>query len=101
MKLRKGDTIKVVAGKDAGRTGKIERTYAKKDAILIPGVNIYKRHVKKSDQVPQGGVVEIPRPLAVSKVVLICPKCKKNTRVGYKIVKKKKIRVCKHCDQQI
>lgn len=97
MKLRKGDKIKIIAGKDKGREGNIEKVYLKQGKILIPNINIYKKHVKKNDQMPQGGVVELPRALDVSKVMLICPKCHKTTRLGYEIKGKKKNRVCKKC----
>lgn len=97
MKIKKGDKIKVMAGKDKGRGGKVERVYLKQNKILVPGVNLYKRHIKKSDQAPQGGVVEVPRPLDIAKIALICPKCGKVTRVGYISEKGKKLRVCKKC----
>ena len=101
MKVRKGDKVKVIYGKDKGREGVVEKVYRKARRVLIPGINLYKKHVKKSEQFPQGGVVEIPRPLDVSKVMLICPKCKKTTRVGYKVVDNKKFRVCKKCKSTI
>ncbi|MFQ5452072.1 MAG: 50S ribosomal protein L24, partial [Candidatus Paceibacterota bacterium] len=67
MKIRKGDKVRVMAGKDKGRTVKVERVYKKQKKVLLPEINIYKKHVKKSDKLPQGGVVELPRPLEVSK----------------------------------
>lgn len=97
MKLKKGDTIIVMAGRDAARQGKIERVYAKQSTVMVDGVNMYKRHIKKSEQTPEGGIVELPRAINVSKVALLCPKCKKPTRVGYKIEKQKKIRICRKC----
>lgn len=101
MKIRKGDKVKIIAGKDKGREGKVERVYLKQNKILIEGINLYKKHIKKSDKVPQGGVVEIPRPLFMAKVMLICPKCKKTTRVGYKVEKGKKFRICKKCNGNV
>ena len=97
MKIRKGDKVKVIYGKDKGREGVVEKVYKKSMKVLVPGINLYKKHVKKSEQFPQGGVVEVPRPLHVSKVMLICPKCNKPTRVGYKLVDGKKFRICKKC----
>ncbi len=97
MKIKKGDKIKVVAGKDNGREGTVEKVYEKKNAVLVPGINLYKKHVRKNDQLPQGGVVEIPRALDIAKVMLICPKCKKATRVGYQVEKGVKTRICKKC----
>ncbi len=101
MKIKKADKVKIIAGKDKGREGKVERVYQKQNKLLIEGINLYKKHIKKSDKVPQGGVVEVPRPLEASKVILICPKCGKTTRLGYEVKKGKKIRICKKCKSQI
>ncbi|MEK7100273.1 MAG: 50S ribosomal protein L24 [Patescibacteria group bacterium] len=100
MKLKIGDTVKIVAGKDKGREGKIEMTLPKKDSVVVPEVNMYKKHVK-GQQGQKGGMYDLPRPLNVAKVALICPNCKKVTRVGFSIVKNEKIRVCKKCKKQI
>ncbi len=101
MKIRKGDKVRVIYGKDKGREGVVEKVYKKARKVLIPGINIYKKHIKKSEQFPQGGVVEIPRPIDISKVMLICPKCGKPTRVGYKISGGQKFRICKKCQSRI
>lgn len=97
MKLRKGDKVKIIYGKDKGRDGIIEKVYKKQGKILVGGVNIYKKHVKKSEQFPQGGVVEVSRPLDISKVMLICPSCKEMTRINFEIRDGKKVRVCHKC----
>lgn len=101
MKFKKGDKVKIVVGKDRGREGKIERVYNKQNKVLIAEANIYKRHIKKSEQMPQGGVVELPRPLGVSKIMFVCPKCSKLARLGYKVEKNKKFRICKKCKSKI
>lgn len=101
MKFKKNDLIRVTGGKDKGREGKIERVYETQQKVLIPDLNIYKKHVKKNEQAPQGGLVEISRPLSVGKIALICPKCKKVTRVGYSIEGKKKTRICRKCKAKI
>ncbi len=100
LKFKKGDKVKIIAGKDKGRDGEIEKIYPKKMSALVPGINIYKKHVKG---VPgqKGGIYEIPRSLAFAKIALICPKCKKNTRVGFKLVDKKRTRVCRKCKREI
>ena len=100
MKLKKGDTVKIVAGKDKGREGKIEMTLPKKDSVVVPEVNMYKKHVK-GQQGQKGGMYDLPRPLNVAKVALICPNCKKVTRVGFSIIKSEKVRVCRKCKKQI
>jgi large subunit ribosomal protein L24 len=101
MKIKKGDTVIVISGKDKGRQGKVERVYRKSEKVLIQGINLYKRHIKKNQQMPQGGIVSVPRPLWAAKVMLICPACKKQTRIGYQIEKNKKIRICKKCQSKI
>lgn len=101
MKFRKGDKVKVIYGKDKGRDGIVERIYNKANKALVRGINIFKKHIKKSEKTPQGGVVEVPRPIDISKLMLVCPKCSKITRVGYEIVKGKKFRVCKKCKSRL
>jgi large subunit ribosomal protein L24 len=101
MKIRKGDKVKIMTGKDKGREGKVEKVYTKSNRIVIPGFNLYKRHVKKNDKMPQGGIVDVPRPLDAAKVMVVCPKCSKITRIGYKVEKNKKFRVCSKCDSKI
>lgn len=101
MKIRKGDKVKVIAGKDKGRTGKVERVYNKKMKVLIPSINIYKKHVKKNDQLPKGGVVDLPRPIGVEKVMIICPKCKQPSRIKMKVIKNKKVRICAKCSNPL
>ncbi len=101
MKFKKGDSVKVTAGRDKGREGKLDRVYKNTGKVLIQGINIYKKHVKKNEQMPQGGVVEIPRPLPVGNVAFVCPKCKKQARLGYKIEGKKKVRICRKCGASV
>lgn len=98
MKLLKGDEVKIVLGKDKGKTGKIEKVFAGENAVLVGGVNQYKRHMKARSQGQTSEIVTITKPLSVAKVQLICPKCKKITRVGYMMEKGKKVRVCRKCD---
>ena len=102
MKLKTGDTIKVLIGKDKGREGKIDKVFLKTGRVLIPGINVYKKHVKAAMTVDKkGGIFELPRPIAISKVALICPKCKKATRIGFKVQKGVKARVCKKCGKTV
>lgn len=101
MKLIKGDEVKVVLGKDKGKTGKIEQVFTKESAVLVTGVNQYKRHRKAQREGEVSEIVTITKPLTVAKVQLVCPKCKKVTRVGYKMEKDKKVRVCRKCNAVI
>lgn len=100
MKFKLGDTVKITAGKDEGRTGKIEKVLPKEEKVIIPGVNIYKKHVKGFGDT-KGGVYDIPRALSLGKIALICPKCKKQTRIGYKFAGEDKVRICKKCKKEI
>lgn len=100
MKLKIGDKVKVRAGKDKSREGTIERIYPKKGKVLVDSINVYKKHVKGSPG-QKGGIYDVPRPLPISSVSLICPKCKRITRVGFKLVGGKKVRVCKKCKREI
>jgi large subunit ribosomal protein L24 len=97
MKLKINDTVKVTLGKDNGKTGKIEKVFPRKNMVLVNGINMYKKHIKSQGESQPGGIVDITKPMYVSKVALICPKCKKITRVGYQGVGKKKVRICKKC----
>ncbi|HLD01522.1 MAG TPA: 50S ribosomal protein L24 [Patescibacteria group bacterium] len=101
MKLIKGDQVIVVAGKDKGKTGKVEKVFSKTNAVVVEGVNQYKRHVKKRTENQKSEIITLTKPLPVSNVALICPKCKQPTRVGYGMQKDKKIRVCKKCEQTL
>ena len=101
MKIHKGDTIQIIAGKDKGKKGKVEKVDTKNNTVIVPDTNLYKRHVRKSEQFPQGGIIDLPRPLDVAKVALVCPRCNKSTRVGYRIIDKIKKRICRKCDEVI
>lgn len=100
IKIKVGDTVKVISGKDSGREGKIERIFPKSGSVLIPEVNLYKKHVKGT-RGQKGGIYDVPRPLPFSKVSLICPKCKKLTRVGFRALDTGKVRVCRKCGREI
>lgn len=101
MKYKKGDEIKVVLGKDKGKTGKIDKVFPKENKVLIGGVNLYKRHLKARSQNQKSEIITLTKPLPLSNIQLICPKCHLLTRVGFSIEKDKKERICKKCKQII
>lgn len=101
MKLVKNDQVKIVAGKDKGKSGKVEKVFSKEGKVLVEGVNQYKRHVKARMQGQESQIMTITKPLPVANVQLVCPKCKKLTRVGYKMEKDKKVRICRKCEKEI
>ena len=110
MKLKKGDNVKIVLGKDKGKTGKIEKVFSKTAKVLIAGINQYKRHLKARSQGQASEIVTISKPMPVYNVALVCPHCKLQTRIGFRIEKndksrtesvRDKIRVCRKCDKKI
>jgi large subunit ribosomal protein L24 len=100
-KLKKGDEVMVVAGKDNGKKGKIEKVFSKANKVLVSGVNLYKRHLKARSQNQPSEIITITKPLPVSNVILVCPKCHQQTRVGFKIEKNNKRRTCKKCGVEL
>lgn len=101
MKILKGDTVKVVIGKENGKTGKVERVYDKEAKVLVEGLNQFKRHMKARSQTQPAEIVMITKPLPVANVALVCPHCKQITRVGYSVEKGVKTRTCRKCDKKI
>lgn len=96
FKYKKGDEILVTTGRDKGKKGKIEKVLARENKVVISGVNIYKRH-RKATRNQAAGIYQVTRPVIVSSIAIICPKCSKPTRVGFKIDGKNKNRICKKC----
>lgn len=101
MKIIKGDSVKVVIGKDKGKTGKIVKVYPKDDKVLVENINQYKRHLKKRSQNEESQIVTLTKPLPISNVLLICPKCNRLTRISFEMQKGKKMRICKKCKKEI
>lgn len=95
MHVKKGDTVKVITGKDKGKQGVILEAFPKKERVIVEGVNIVKKHAKPSQDNPQGGIINKEAPIHVSNVMPIDPKTGEPTRVGYKIVDGKKVRIAK------
>ncbi len=101
MKILKGDKVKVLIGKDKGRQGEVVKSFPKTSRVLVHGLNIVKKH-QKGQQGQPGGIIEIEKPLYISKLGLICPNCQKTTRVGYQIDKTgDKYRICRKCQNII
>lgn len=100
MKFKKGDTIKVTAGKDNGKTGTIVRVIPALNQVVVDGINLYKKHVRPQGN-EKGGLVDLPRPLYTAKIQLVCPNCKTVTRIGFTGEGKDKVRVCRKCGKPI
>jgi large subunit ribosomal protein L24 len=101
MKIKKGDTVKMLYGKDSGRQGAVIAVDTKKERIIVEGLNMYKKHIKGDGRTRVSEIVAISKSVPISKVMLVCPECGKPTRVGYKIDKDGKVRVCKKCGKII
>lgn len=101
MKLKKGDLVQVVKGKDKGKTAKIEKSFSKEEKVLLEGLNQYKRHLKARSQTEPGGIVTISKPLSVANVALVCPKCKQITRIGFAQRGDSKNRICRKCKEVV
>jgi large subunit ribosomal protein L24 len=100
--IRKDDKVKVIAGKDKGKIGKVLRVLRKKDRILVEKVNIIKRHTRPSAKNRQGGIVESEAPIPWSNVMLMCNKCMSATRVTHKMLEDgNKVRTCAKCGETI
>jgi large subunit ribosomal protein L24 len=101
MKIRKGDRVRVLAGKDKGKEGTVMRAIPAKDKVIVEGVNLSKRHQRPTRVTMQGGIIDKDMPIHVSNVALLCPK-DGPTRAGYKLgADGSKARVCRKCGQEI
>ena len=97
MNVKKGDTIVVLSGKDKGKQGKVLKSDPKGGKVIVEGVNVAMKHRKPRKQGEEGGIVKMETPIYACKVMLVCPKCGKPTRVGHAFVDGKKMRACKKC----
>ncbi len=101
MHVKKGDKVMVITGKDKGKTGVILAAFPKKERVLVEGVNVVKKHTGPSQMNPQGGIVEEEAAIHVSNVMPLDPKTEEPTRVGYKVVDGKKVRIAKKSGEQL
>lgn len=101
IRLQKGDTVMVRSGKDKGKTGKVLATYPADNKVLVEGINIVKKHQKPNKQYPQGGIIDLTKPIDVSKVGILDATKKKPSRIGYKVTKETKKRVLKTSGREI
>lgn len=102
MKLRTGDKVKVMSGKDKGKEGKITQVFVAENRLVVDGVNKSFKHMKANGQASKGQKIEYFGPIGAANVMLVCPKCGKSTRVSHKMLEDgKKARVCKHCKEVI
>lgn len=115
MKIKKGDKVKVLSGKDKSKTGKVLQVFPSRNRVSVEGLNLLIKHMRPKRQGEKGQRIEFPAPMDLSNLILVCPKCNKPARIGYKYIevsknannegrsksKKRKIRICKKCKQTI
>jgi large subunit ribosomal protein L24 len=108
MKIKTGDKVKVLAGKDKGKTGKVLQIFETEKRVVVEGLNLMIKHQKPKKQGEKGQRIQFPSPINSSNVALICPKCGKDTRIGSKTIKSEdknkknvKNRICKKCNEVI
>jgi len=102
LHVKKGDKVKVIAGKDRGKEGEILKAFPKENRVIVKGVNIVKKHVRPTQENPQGGILEKEAPIHSSNVMLVCGKCGEPSRTGKKVLDNgEKVRYCKKCEEDI
>ena len=112
MKIKKGDTVKIIVGKDKGKEGKVLKVIPKDNKVLIDGLNLAKKHRRPKRQGEKGEIIQVPRPIDASNIMLVCGSCRQVTRVGYKILepikngvsngaRQGKKRICRKCASEI
>jgi len=105
MKIKKNDKVQIISGKDKGKQGKVLQVFPKEGKVSVEGLNLMIKHMRPRREGEKGQKIQFPAPLSISKAMLVCPRCNRLTRVGYKILisekEKRKIRICKKCKQAI
>jgi large subunit ribosomal protein L24 len=102
MKIKRDDTVLVIAGKDKGKTGKVRQSFPTEGRVIVDGVNIVKRHMKPQGTTRQAGIIEREAPICISNVMLICTKCSHPIRIGFRPLEGgTKVRVCRRCGEVI
>lgn len=102
LKIRKGDKVRVIAGRDIGKEGEVEKVVSDESRAVVAGINLLKKYVRKRGEREPGGIVTVAAPIHLSNLMLICPKCSKPTRVGGKVRDNgKKVRICRRCGGKV
>lgn len=101
MKIKKGDKVQVLSGNDKGKTGEVLEVQPKADKVIVKDINVRKKHVKARRQGEESGIIAVECAIPSSKVNVVCSKCGKTTKVGYKVEKDEKVRICKKCGAKL
>ena len=104
-RIKSGDTVLLISGKDRGKTGVVQRVLPRENRVVVAGANIIKKSVRRSRKNPRGGFADLPIPMHISNVLIVCPNCGKPTRVGFQMIQGKselkRVRVCRKCGKVI
>lgn len=101
LKLKNNDEVIITVGKDSGKRGKVTHILTKTNKVVVGGLNVYKRHLKRKSEKEQSQIISLEKPMAMSNVKLICPHCNKAVRVGFENSGEKKLRICKKCKKVV
>lgn len=101
IRIKKGDQVLVIKGKDRGKTGRAIAVFPKTSKIMVEGLNVYKKHAKPSKKYPQGGIMDVNVPVSSHNLQIICPNCSKATRVSFKNLGRDKRRICRKCSEVV
>lgn len=100
IKIKRGDTVQIIKGKDKGKKGKVLKVFAAESRLLVEGINLVKKHKRQTRQDQQGGIVSLESPLALSNVMVLCKGCSKPIKVGFKVLDDgSKSRICRSCKE--
>lgn len=101
MKIKTNDKVKIISGKDGGKIAKVIQVFPAEGKVVVEGANVIKKHLRAKSKSEKGQVLELSAPMQASKVMVVCPKCEKSVRVGYKVDGGNKYRICRKCKQPI
>lgn len=102
MKIKKGDNVLVISGKDRGKSGMVRFAYPREDHLIVEGINFQKKHSRARGTVRQAGIIEREAPISVANVMLVCKRCNKPARLGFRFLEDgRKVRFCRNCREVI
>src|SRR3989344_4100491 len=101
MNIKKGDTVRIISGKDRGKTGPVLKVFPTDERLSVEGLNLFKKNVRPKQQGQKGEIISAPRPMHMSNVMIVCSSCKRPTRVGHRYEADSKVRYCKKCKVSI
>jgi large subunit ribosomal protein L24 len=101
-RIKKNDTVMIMKGRDRGKTGRTMKVIPKEDRAIVEGRNLVKKHARKTQQNPQGGIIQIESSISLSNLMPVCPKCNRPARIGFSVQKDgNKVRVCRECKEEL